>query len=234
MNEKSICIHQANYLPWAGFFNKNFHSDVYVVFDDVQLPRGKNFVVRNKIKTQSGEKWLRIPVYEKSNMILQKDVKINNDLNWNEKHWNSINENYKQTKFFSEYKNQFEIIYMKKWEKLIELNLEIIKLIMKILKIESEIKFSSELNISSKGTEKILDIIKKLDGKKYISGTGTGSKRYLNGKEEMFEKEGIVLEFKNFQTQDYQQMYEKIIPNLSIIDMLFNIGSKKTREIISV
>ena len=56
-------IHQPNYLPWIGFFNKIAKSDVFVIFDDVQFPVGKKgfFGNRNKIKTTSGELWLSIP-----------------------------------------------------------------------------------------------------------------------------------------------------------------------------
>ena len=44
-----LTIHQPNYLPWLGFFNKVSQSDVYVVFDDVQYPMGKDFHNRNQI-----------------------------------------------------------------------------------------------------------------------------------------------------------------------------------------
>ena len=44
-------IHQPNYIPWLGFFHKLLLSDTYVVFDDVQFPRGKDYANINKIKT---------------------------------------------------------------------------------------------------------------------------------------------------------------------------------------
>ena len=37
-----VSIHQPNYLPWLGFFDKIKRSDLFVIFDDVQFPRGKN------------------------------------------------------------------------------------------------------------------------------------------------------------------------------------------------
>ena len=52
-----VSIHQPNYLPWIGFFDKIKRSDVFVLLDDVQFPRGKkHFGHRNKIKTNAGEK----------------------------------------------------------------------------------------------------------------------------------------------------------------------------------
>ena len=49
-----VSIHQPNYLPWLGFFDKIKQSDYFVIFDNVQFPRGKNhFGHRNKIKTNN-------------------------------------------------------------------------------------------------------------------------------------------------------------------------------------
>ena len=77
-----VSIHQPNYLPWAGLIHKIALSDLFVIFDDVQLVRGKSFVVRTKIKTSGGAKWITVPVKEKSHMIPINNVKINNDTNY--------------------------------------------------------------------------------------------------------------------------------------------------------
>jgi len=51
-----VSIHQPNYLPWLGYFDKIKSSDCFVIFDDVQFPRGKNhFGHRNYIKTNAGK-----------------------------------------------------------------------------------------------------------------------------------------------------------------------------------
>ena len=225
-----ISIHQPNYLPWAGFFHKILHSDIFVIFDDVQLPRGKDFVIRNRIKTQSGAKWLSVPVKEKSSLKLIQDVEINNDLKWYEKHWNSIQNNYSKTMFFSKYQNQFHEVWKKKWNFLVDLNLEIIYLIMNILEIKTKVVRSSELNIKSTGTDKILGILEKLNADEYFTGWGPGSRRYIDGKEDLFEKKGIKIKKQEFICTEYYQLFGTFIPDLTICDMLFNIGSEQTRK----
>ena len=109
-----VSCHQPNYLPWPGFFHKILKSDVHVILDTNQLPRGKDFVVRNKIKIDDDFKWLRVGVLEKNKMLPIKEVKINNSINWKEKHWNSISNNYSKAPFFSEYKKQFQQIFSQK------------------------------------------------------------------------------------------------------------------------
>ena len=62
-----VSIHQPNYLPWLGYFDKIIKSDIFVIFDDVQYPRGKKgfFGNRNQIKTNNGKMWLTVPVIGK-------------------------------------------------------------------------------------------------------------------------------------------------------------------------
>ena len=86
-----------------GLIQKICSSDVFVVFDDVQLVRGKNFVTRTQIKTSGGSKWLTVPVHNKNDFLPINQIKINNDISWQDDHWNKIAENYNKTGFFSDY-----------------------------------------------------------------------------------------------------------------------------------
>ena len=83
-----------------------------------------------------------------------------------------------------------------------------------------KIIFSSDLNLDSTGSEKLLDICKNCNAQIYLSGElGTN---YLN--EKIFEKEGIQVIFEKFIHPTYSQKFEEFIPNMSIIDLLFNEG----------
>ena len=128
---KIISIHQPTYLPWLGFFKKISSSDVFVFLDDVQYEKN-GFQNRNKIRTDEGENWLTVPITGKFGTLL-KDIQIDNSSNWSKKHSKSIVQNYTKAKYFHEYWNEFESIYERKFEFLIDLNVEIIKLIMKKL-----------------------------------------------------------------------------------------------------
>tara|TARA_B110001454_G_C12712112_1_gene431149 strand:+ start:433 stop:1131 length:699 start_codon:yes stop_codon:yes gene_type:complete len=227
-----VSCHQPNYLPWTGFFHKILKSDIHVIMDTNQLPRGKDFVVRNRIKTENGSKWLRVTVLEKNKMTQIRNVNINNSTKWKEKHWNSINNNYSKSPYFSEFEDQFKKIFQKEWKNLLELNMEIIFLIMKILRIKTKIIMESELSINTSSTQEILDILNKLNAKKYLTGDGSGSKKILEGNENKFMEKNIEIIYQKFNPPEYSQLYEEFLPNLSICDMLFNIGSKNTRMIL--
>ncbi len=220
---KVIAIHQPNHLPWIGYFDKMAKSDIFVLFDDVQFPRGKSYVTRNNILGANGQFWLTVPVKNKGEMLKINEVEIAEE-NWNKKHWKSIEASYCKSLFFNELKKDFESIYTKKWVKLCELNVELIKKIMKILEIETKIVFSSDVPAKADKNERIIEIIKYFDADTYISGKGSGSQRYIF--EEDFEKNDIKLIFNEFTHPIYKQMHPEFVPNMSVIDLLFNIGDK--------
>lgn len=219
-----ISIHQPNYLPWTGLIHKIALSDLFVIFDDIQLVRGKSFVIRTKIKTSGGAKWITVPVKEKSHMIPINNAKINNETNWKEEHWDKIFENYKETAFFQQYSAIFKKTILHNWEKIVDLNIRLIIQILDILSIKTEIRKSSEFNLSSSGIEKIIDLIKAVDGNEFLAGMGEGTKRYVSNNEKLFDKNKINLRYQKFKSPTYKQLYGDFIPNLSVLDMIFNIG----------
>ena len=49
---KKIVISQPMLFPWIGIFEQIKLSDVYVHYDDAQLPQGRSFINRVQIKTK--------------------------------------------------------------------------------------------------------------------------------------------------------------------------------------
>ena len=204
------------------------NCDKFVFLDNV--PFTKNGLQnRNRIKTSAGVSWLTVPVLQKGLFgQLTNDVKINNDVDWRKKNWNSVYMSYCKAPFFSDYSDFFENVYKFEWSNLVELNLEFLKFIMAELGINIPTCLASELNCSGKGSELLLNICKKLSATVYLSGVS--GKKYL--KEGEFKDNHIELRYHEFVHPVYDQLYGEFIPNLSIIDLMFNHG-KKSIDIIS-
>lgn len=218
----TVAIHQPNYLPWSGYFHKMYNCDDFVFLDNVAFT--KNSVQnRNMIKSASGKIWLTVPVLQKGNYgQMTNDVRINNAISWRKKHWNSIYMNYHASKFFSRYAEFFENIYSRDWEKLSAICLEIFNFLKGELEICADFHLSSELACEGSGTEHLINICKKLSASVYLSGIG--GKKYLE--EASFESSGIELKYQSFTHPSYSQLFGEFIPNLSIIDLLFNEGKE--------
>ena len=216
-----VSIHQPNYIPWLGFFHKLLLSDTYVVFDDVQFPRGKDYANRNQIKTNNGKIWLTASVLGKNDLKPWKQIEIN-DNGWREKHLKNIKSFYQKTPYFDTYYPMIEYIYNQNQKLLMELNLDLILFFLGCLDKNLGIITSSNIETELKGLDKILYILKYLKATEYISGDGEGSKRYIN--EQLFKDNNIKLTWQNYKHPVYKQQFGEFIPYMSILDLLFNEG----------
>jgi hypothetical protein len=219
---KVIAIHQPNYLPYTGFFDKMNNADIFVIYDDAQFSK-EEFQHRNKIRIFQGWKWLTVPVEKK--LISTNMIKIKNELSikgvkWNDVHYRDIKDNYKDTPYFSSYESQLQDIYTNKYNLLLDLNMEIIHFLRNVFNIKTKLIFSSELGFRTKSTERLVEIVEALDGDVYLSGLS--GHNYLNTS--IFKNMGIEVKFQDFKHPIYKQHYEGFIPNMSVIDALFNVG----------
>mgnify|MGYP001195102082 CR=1 FL=1 len=218
---KSIFIHQPEYFPWTHFFEKLFIAEIVVILDSVQYSR-RSYQNRNLIYSKNGPKWITLPVHKSSRNTKIIDIKINNEIDWQKKHYESIYNSYFKAKFFFEINDLFKNIFNRKWDYLCELNIYIIREILKYLKLNNNIYLSSELNLSSKKSDLILEICNLFNANEYI--TGMGSKNYLDHKN--FEDNNIKIIYTEPKNHMYNQGVESnFMPNLSILDYLYNNGS---------
>ena len=218
-----ITIHQPNYLPYLGFFDKMEQSDIFVIYDDAQFNK-EDFQHRNKIRIYRGWKYLTVPIEKKRIPI--KDVRINNELmikgiTWQETHIKEIKANYRDTPYYTLYEDCLETIYANKYDKLIDLNMNLINFLKNAFGIKTKITFASELGFVSKSTERLVDITEALGGDAYLSGPA--GRDYLDVS--FFGSRGISVKFQDFKHPLYKQCYDGFISNMSAIDALFNVGA---------
>jgi len=217
-----VAIHQPVYLPWLGFFHKMRSSDVFVFLDDV--PFSKNSVEnRNLIKTPQGKLWLTVPVRTVGRYgQLIRDVEIDNSQNWAEKHWKSLSMNYRKARFYSTHAPFFETLYSKDWSKLMHLSIEITDYMAGSFGIANKTLLSSSLGVEGTGTQRLVNICKKLGADTYLSGTG--AKAYQD--DSLFHEAKIRVVYQQFVVEPYPQLYGRFIPNLSGVDYLMNCDSR--------
>ena len=220
---KVVTIHQPNYLPWLGFFSKIKHSDCFVILDNVKYTKS-SVINRNKIRTKEGWRYLTIPIEKKYHSSKIYDVKLPENNKWQEKHWKTIETNYKKADYFYSYKDFFEDLYKKKFEYLWQINEEIISYLLKCFDINIEIIKASEMNLDPKlqKTDLLVDILKIVGAKTYLSGSS--GKNYLEF--DKFKENDIKLELFEFKHPVYKQRYHGFEPYMAAIDLLFNMGDK--------
>jgi hypothetical protein len=216
-----VAVHQPQYLPWLGYFDKMDRADVFCYLDNVQYKKNE-WQNRNRIRTAQGWQWLTVPVTyrfpEKIN-----EVRINNRERWGKKHLNAIRSNYGKAPFFSQYFGFFENLYQQEWEHISELNIRLTEGLRGFLGIrEVQTVRASGLELGEDPTGRLVDVCRTLGANTYLSGAdGT---KYMDMTQ--FEKAGIRVVVQEFQHPTYSQVYPGFESHMSVADLLFNCGPK--------
>jgi len=167
-------------------------SVTFEVEDTFQKQTNRN---RMYIYSPNGIQMLNIPVKHDSANSNFKDIKIDNQNNWQKNHFKSLEAAYKNSPFYEYFVDDLNPIFEKKHEFMLDLNFEVFELVNAALGISIPLE---------KTTEYLHEVSDKSDF------------RYLvNGK-----KDTTIIEP---YTQVFDNKYG-FINNLSILDLLFNEG----------
>jgi hypothetical protein len=218
---KKVAIVQSNYIPWKGYFDLINKVDVFILYDTVQYTR-RDWRNRNIIKTPNGLTWLTIPVAVKNKYHQKiKDTRIS-DIRWSRKHWKSIVHNYSRAKYFSNYREQFENLYLDCHEEyLSRINYHFLTSICEMLDIKTKIAWSMDYELVNDRNKALIDLCKQAGASEYISGPT--AKGYID--EALFKKNGIKLKYMDYSGYpEYNQPYPPFDHAVSIIDLIFNEG----------
>lgn len=178
---------------------------------------------RNRIKGSSGTIWLTVPVKKKRRGLQSiRYVEVYNELDWPRKHCLTLLHAYANAPYFEEHFPFFKEIYSKEWNGLIDLNLTTLNYIKKTLRLETQFKLASALGVEGKGTQLLLRICEKSGAKAYL--VSQTARKYMD--QSQFEDRGVKLLFQKFEPPVYPQLWGEFIPNLSVIDLIFNCGDK--------
>ncbi len=218
-----ITIHQPQYLPWLGYFDKARQADVFILLDNVQFKKNE-WQNRNRIRTAQGWQWLTVPVYHEFGARIN-EVKIDNKTPWRSHHQKALELNYCKAPYFEEYFPYFQKVWEQEWEKLSDINIYFVRLIIDLLGIKTKIVLSSEYEAVEHKTARLVDLCKNFNAQTYLSGEG--GMAYLD--EEQFKSNDIKILIQQYQHPVYLQRWmhkntEGFISHLSVIDLIFNCG----------
>ena len=223
-----LAAHQLHYLPWLRYFHKLASADTFVVLDNIQFNKN-GWQNRNKIKTPQGESILTVPVLHKFQQLLS-EVQIDHKQPWRRKHWGALETHYRRAPHFKNHEVFFKRLYETSWETLNDLNYEILFYLLKTLGVQTRVVRSSELSLKGEASERLVGICKELGARAYLTGSYAAEVYLDTG---LFKREGIELLYQEFECPHYPQLYPEkgFIPELSIVDLLFN-GGPKSLEIL--
>ncbi len=199
MPGKSVLLSTAYFAPIQ------YYSE-FLSAETVYIEQFENFIkqtYRNRcvILGGNGPISLVVPVVKgRGSKILIKDLQISYDTDWQRNHWRTIFSAYNSSPFFEFYKDDIFPFFITKPKFLLDFNMKIHETICELLEIETSTQLTSDFEKVTPGT--------------------------LNLRESISPKKNTDNELKS-QFKNYTQVFsEKLgfIPNLSILDLIFNVG----------
>jgi hypothetical protein len=223
-----VSVSRPYFAPYPGFFYKAHLSDVFVILDDVQFPRGTTWITRNRFKNSQGTLWMTVPVMKRG-LGLQKinDVRIYAEDRWRSKHLESIKTAYAHAPYLQDHLPIVEEWFSGSYEKIIDLDLSMIRHLSSHLGVRVEVEILSELGIRGSGSSLLVEICRTLGADRFLAQAP--AEKFLESS--LFESAGIALEFFHPPSPVYPQLWGDFLPNLSSLDLLFNCGPK-SRDIL--
>ena len=225
---KKIAIMQPYFFPYLGYWQLINAVDTFVLYDDVNFIKG-GWINRNKILVNSAGYMLTLPLINSSSFSLIKDIKVTSNIKIKEKLLKTIEYNYNKAKYYNDVIEKIKEIILSNGS-IVDVILESILWLKEYLNIETCILKSSEIEKDTqfKGQDKVIDIVKHLDGEQYINAIG-GIELY---DKEIFKNNGIDLKFIKMKDIKYKQYNNEFVPNLSIMDVLMFNPPEKIREML--
>jgi hypothetical protein len=200
--EKNHAILSSAYLGSVGYYT------VLARFDSVMIERFDSYhkqTCRNRcrILAANGPLDLIIPVVKQSGCKIQmKDVKIDYSTRWQNIHWRSLFSAYNSSPFFEYYTDYFNPFFYKRWNFLFDYNIELMEMVLGLLQLPNNVILTS---CYENEYQVVVDLRNEFSPKKLYS-----------------EKNVYSIHFKKY-TQAFSNKFG-FVPNLSIVDLLFNCG----------
>jgi len=217
---KTICIHQPDFAPYLGFFERLLHTDHFILLDNVQFIR-RGWQHRDQIKGPGGISWLTLSLQKGDYYQKISEVRLSSDEKWKRENIDLLKRCYSNAPYFDLIYPQLETIYGAGHQRLMDFNLAFLDMALRLFHINVQISFASSYSVTSRGSQRLLDLVIENKGDNYL--TGSGARDYLD--EEIFEQSGVNVSWQNFKHPTYSQLYGDFQPMLSCLDLFFNCGS---------
>ena len=185
------------YLPPVEYFAKlNSYNPDFVIEKHEHFPK-QTYRNRTNIYSPDGILTLVVPVVKGSKVHTPvKDVKISYDFSWQRLHWMSLQGCYRRSAYFEYYEDDFAPFYQKKETFLFDYNEQLLQLVLKLLKIKADIRYTENYEAEYPALTDFRQIIHS-------------------------KKESAFKQKTYFQLLEDRHGFMK---NLSIVDLLFNQG----------
>lgn len=213
-----VTIHQPNFLPWLGFFDKMADADLLVVLDSVPFER-RGYQNRVRVKGPAGGQWLTAPVTSAGRYGENIDqVRLDRSVPWARTHRQTLGQFYRKAPGYAAGQEVLDTLYGEEPERLVDLTVPAIARLAGALDIATPMVSALALGVPGRRSELLCGLVRRVGGTAYLSGPAGHD--YLD--EDVFHRHGIEVRYHDFRAFEYPQRFGPFEPGLSALDYLFN------------
>lgn len=234
LKPKVVAIHQPNFFPWLGYFEKMAQAHCFVFLDNVQISKtGGSWVNRVKLLMSQKSGWFTLPIdrsYHGTRLI--SEVQIAMGKAERTSLVDKVRLNYRKAPFYEEVFPVIETLLRNAEPYLAEFNIQTLTELATRMGFPAAM-FVRSSHLQSAGevsTDRLVTLVSEVGGTAYLYGGGAADYQ----ENEKFVAAGMNVIAQDFVHPTYLQFNAaEFVPGLSVIDALMNIGFNGTRVLLS-
>ncbi|MER1967976.1 WbqC family protein [Castellaniella sp. GW247-6E4] len=227
-----VAIHQPNFFPWLGYFDKIVRSHKFIFLDDVQFPKkGGSWSNRVKIYVSGEARWVTASIRRPPHGVaLINQIEFSDDRHWRSKFLKTLESNYSHAAFYEETMSLLKPLIMANEGMLARYNMDAIRAIAEHIGIRhAHCVPSSSLGVSGTATDLLINLTKCVDGTLYLCGGGAEGYQ----QDSAFAAAGLDLRYQRFEHPIYSQGDKlSFTQGLSVVDPLMHIGRNGVKKLL--
>jgi len=219
-DKRRVCaIHQPNFFPWLGYFDKIRRADVFVFLDAVAYPKSGNSMGSwcNRVRLEIGgqPRWVGCAVVREHGVQLICDVRIDDRRPWRRKLLRTLEIHYRRSPNYGRAMPVIESLIMYPEDNLARFNMRTVGTLCALLHIDAQFRRQSELAVAGHATTLLVGLTRGVGADTYVCGGGA------NGYQDdaAFAGSGVRLVYQEYQPLPYGKT-ARFLPGLSVIDYL--------------
>lgn len=215
-----VAIHQPNFFPWLGYFDKIRRADIFIFLDGVDYPRAGSggmgsWVNRVRLDIQGEARWVTAPLRRMPLGSKIGEATFDDSQPWRAKLLKTLETSYRKSPGFLGVKALIEGLVLNPESNLAAFNIVVIEAISQHLGLRTRFVRQSHLLHEGRSTELLVSLVKAVGGEAYLAGGGATG--YQD--DAVFARNGLGLQYQRYSPEPYGKV-ENFIPGLSVLDFL--------------
>jgi hypothetical protein len=231
-DERLVAIHQPNFLPWLGWFDKLARADVFVLLDSVQFPKkAGTWINRTQLVVNGDLTWATIPVVRSYRGVLPiNEMRIDDSRPWRRKLLRTIEQNYRKARYFDEMMPVVSEVIQTSTDAIADYNEVGLRRLADVLGLDwSRFVRSSGLAATGTSTDLLVALTTEVGGTAYLVGGGAGGYQ----EDDKFAQAGLRVVEQGFKPMAYPQLAPEFRAGASVVDALMNCGPEDTAALLA-